>query len=357
MLPVTSVCQATIASEEEVTGTHPGVGRPATIYDVARAAGVSHQTVTRFLRGFEGIRPETKARVTEALRELDYRPNLHARSLTTGRSHRIGALTHETSKVGPSKILEAATTAAREAGYVLDVLSLDVRDTENIRQAIDLMMQRDLAGVLVLASTDEMKRVFEATEFRVPVYVEADRDEVQPDPLHSIGFEPLLAHLADLGHRDVIHIAGPADWVSARNRMAEYEAAAARLGLNSHGVLHGDWSSRSGYEAVMSMQGPLPVTAIVAANDQSALGAILALSERGYRVPEDVSVTGVDDIPEAAFFRPPLTTLRVDFASQGRGAVEQLLARIDGVEPPPPALHPSELQVRQSTGAAPGAGQ
>ena len=333
--------------------TQPEIVRPATIYDVARAASVSHQTVSRFLKGFEGIRPETRSRVITALEELDYRPNLNARSLTTGRSHRIGALTHDISQVGPSKILEAATDAARDAGYLLDVMTLDVRDTAHINESIDLMMQRDLAGVLALASTDEVAHAFESTVFPVPVWIETDHDEIGPEPqANTIGYDELLSHLAGLGHHHVLHIAGPRGWIAARNRVREYERATKRLGMTSHGVLYGDWSARSGYAAVMSLPDPLEVTAIVASNDQSALGAILALTERGYRVPEDVSVTGADDIPEAAFYRPPLTTLKIDFASQGRGAVEQLLSRIAGTSPPPPPPHPSQLMVRRSSGPA-----
>lgn len=353
MLPVTCSCQGTIASEDRLTETQPGTGRPATIYDVARAAGVSHQTVSRYLKGYEGIRPETKLKVTEALSELDYSPNLNARSLTTGRSHRIAALTHEISQVGPSKILEAANDAARDAGYVLDVITLDARDPANIQDSIDEMMQRDFAGVLALASTDEMARVFESTTFRVPTYVETDPDVLWPDArVHPIGFGSLLEHLAALGHRDLLHIAGSIGWIAARNRVREYEAAVDDLGLTSRGVVYGDWSSRSGYEVVMSLPEPLEVTAIVAANDQTALGAILALTDRGYRIPEDISVTGIDDIPEAAYLRPPLTTLRVDFGGQGRGAFNQLLARIEGAEPPALPVYPSELVVRRSTGIA-----
>src|SRR5690606_36671242 len=124
--------------------------------------------------------------------------------------------------------------------------------------------------------------------------------------------------------RDVVHIAGPPAWVGARNRTREYEAGVVELGLRSQGVIHGDWSARSGYQAVASLPDPLPATAFVAANDQSALGVILALNERGLRVPEDVSVTGVDDTPEAAYYSPPLTTLRLDFTAQGRDAVQNL---------------------------------
>jgi LacI family transcriptional regulator len=333
-------------------------GRPrkaATIYDVASAAGVSHQTVSRFLKGFEGIRPETRERVMRALDELDYRPNLTARSLKSGRSHRIGALTHEISKVGPSRTAEGASAAAREAGYVLDVVSLDARNASAISESLELIMQHDLAGVLALASTDEMTHAFEHAEFRVPALISAEIDEFtvdQASEVTSVGVPGVVAHLAGLGHRRCIHIAGPATWAAARNRQRAYEGAIEALGMRSLAVLGGDWSAESGYRAIAALDTLPDATAVVAANDQMALGAMLALKERGLRIPDDVSVVGIDDIPEAAFFDPPLTTLRIDFEAQGRSAVHQLLARIERTAPrasPPPQ---PELMARRSSGPA-----
>lgn len=335
-----------------MTEMRSDAAKPATIYDVARAAGVSHQTVSRFLKGYEGIRAETRTRVMDALRELDYRPNLTARSLTTGRSHRIAALTHDISQVGPSKILEAVNAAAREAGYLLDVITLDAHDPAAIQESIDLVLQYDLAGVLALSSTDEMAHAFKSTVFRVPSYIVAVSDDpFSPESGHvGVGYAALVEHLAALGHTDIMHIAGPPTWVSGRNRSREYDAAVASVGVRSRGVIHGDWSARSGYEVVMGLPPELAATAFVSANDQMALGAMLALRELGYRVPDDVSVTGVDDIPEAAYFAPPLTTLRVDFQSAGHDVFLQLLAAIDGAEPPPHPAFTSELVIRKSTG-------
>jgi DNA-binding LacI/PurR family transcriptional regulator len=333
----------------------PDGAKPATIYDVARAAGVSHQTVSRFLRGYKGIRPQTRDRVLDALRQLDYRPNLAARSLTTGRSHRIGALTHEIDQVGPSKIAQGASIAAREAGYLLDIVTLDMSNRDAINEALELIMQHDLAGVLALASTDEMTEAFEAADFRVPAYIAAESDDARsdhPSELTSVGLPALVSHLAELGHQQILHIAGPTAWSAARNRARAYEGAIAEHGMTSQGVVYGDWSAKSGYEAIMGLAGPLAMSAIIAANDQMALGAMLALTERGYRVPEDVSVAGIDDIPEAAYFAPPLTTLRVDFAAQGRVAVEQLLAQIEHRVLTPSASLPSRLVARKSTGPA-----
>ncbi|WP_159601145.1 LacI family DNA-binding transcriptional regulator [Agromyces humi] len=331
-------------------------GRPATIYDVAQAAGVSHQTVSRFLKGFAGIRPETRGRVERALDELGYRPNLTARSLKSGRSHRIGALTHEVSHVGPSRIAQGASDAAREAGYVLDLVSLDVEDPAAIEDSLELMAQLNLAGVLALSSTDAMTRAFEATRFRVPVLiaVASDEDGGRTDPA-AVHLPGLVGHLAELGHRRLVHIAGPPEWPASRLRARAYENAVRDLGLTSLGVLSGDWSARSGYDAIMALPQLPEATAYVAANDQTALGAMLALKERGLRIPDDVSVVGIDDIADAAYFDPPLTTLHLEFEAQGRASVLQLIARIEGVERTPPDLPSPHPVVRRSSGPAPGA--
>ncbi|WP_187432486.1 LacI family DNA-binding transcriptional regulator [Agromyces mariniharenae] len=340
------------ASAERTPGAPPH--KPATIYDVAQAAGVSHQTVSRFLKGFEGIRPATRERVERALGELDYRPNLTARSLKSGRSHRIGALTHDLSQVGPSRVAEGASAAAREAGYVLDLISLDARNPRAIEESLDLLTQHDLAGVLALSNTDEMTRAFETSEFRVPAYVHTEADDAvtgHPSDLTGVGIPALIDHLADLGHRRLLHIAGPGNWSASRNRILAFEAGVERAGLASAGILAGDWSARSGYEAVRSLP-EVPATAILAANDQTALGAMLALKERGLRVPEDVSVVGIDDIPEAAYYDPPLTTVRIDFESRGRQTLLTLLARIERTEVRAIDVPPPELVVRRSSGPA-----
>ena len=330
--------------------------KAATIYDVAKAAGVSHQTVSRLLKGYEGIRPQTREKVEQALDELGYRPNLTARSLKSGQSHRIGALTHEISHVGPARIVEGASAAAREAGYVLDIVSLDTRNPSAIEESLALITQHNLAGVLALGVTDEMTREFEATAFRVPAYVAVESDGLSDDPravLSRDGMPALIGHLADLGHRRFVHLAGPPEWSASRNRIRAYEAAVAAMGLESVGLLPGDWSARSGYRAIADLAELPAATAIVAANDQMALGAMLALKERGLRIPDDVSVVGIDDIPEAAYLDPPLTTVRNDFETQGRAAVHRLLALIERTEMPAVVVPVPQLVVRRSSGPAP----
>ena len=337
-----------------MTETQPSVERPATIYDVARAAGVSHQTVSRLLKGYEGIRPDTRDRVDEAIRELDYRPNLTARSLTTGRSHRIAALTHEITQVGPSKILEGATMAARDAGYLLDVITLDVHDPAAIRESIDLALQFDLAGVLALSSTDEVTNAVETSTFRVPIYLATGHDKLPTDstPAHQRslrgGASPRRTRPPRCGAHRRPAAPGWARATAPASTRPRSSSSACALGASFTAI----GPPAPAIEAIASWPDELPATAFVAANDQIALGVILALNERGYRVPDDVSVTGVDDTPEAAYFSPPLTTLRLDFSAQGSDAVQQLLALIDGVEPPPRSPRRPELIVRRSTGPA-----
>ena len=132
-------------------------------------------------------------------------------------------------------------------------------------------------------------------DFRVPAYVHTEADDAvtgHPSDLTGVGIPALIDHLAGLGHRTLLHIAGPGNWSASRNRILAFEAGVERAGLASAGILAGDWSAKSGYEAVGSLPG-VPATAILAANDQMALGVMLALKERGLRVPEDVSVVGL----------------------------------------------------------------
>lgn len=339
------------------TSGESSLSKPATIYDVAKLAGVSHQTVSRFIKGYQGLRPATRDKVVSALDQLDYRPNLTARSLKSGRSHRIAALTHEINQVGPSRIVQGASMAARRAGYLLDIIALDMGDPAAIQEALDLAAQLDVAGVLALASTDEMAEAFQHTDFRVPVVFAtevSDSVAAHPSELTSAGFPALITHLRDLGHERILHIAGPTTWSAARNRTRAFESTLRANGLLPVGSMSGDWSASSGYRAVRDVPHLYGATAVVASNDQMALGAILALTEAGLRVPDDVSVTGIDDIPEAAFFRPPLTTLRLDFEEAGAIAVEKLLSSLE--ENPRPTNDPARvapLIVRQSTGPAP----
>jgi DNA-binding LacI/PurR family transcriptional regulator len=163
----------------------------------------------------------------------------------------------------------------------------------------------------------------------------------------------LVEHLFRLGHRNFLHIAGPLEWMSARNRVVAYNRALKARGLISCGVLDGDWSAASGYTAGHRIPLDGSVTAVVASNDQMALGVIRAVTERGIRVPDDMSVVGFDDIPEAAYFRPSLTTVSVDIDRGGRAAIARLIAQIEGRAAPDLKDAGPHLRVRESSGPAP----
>jgi DNA-binding LacI/PurR family transcriptional regulator len=159
-----------------------------------------------------------------------------------------------------------------------------------------------------------------------------------------------VRHLLDLGHPTVRHLAGPLRWEAARCRMQGWRDTLETAGAPVHEPLQGDWNARSGYEAGRVLAADPAVSAVFAANDQMAIGLLLALHEAGRGVPDDVSVVGFDDVPAAAYLIPPLTTLRQDFADKGRRAVEMLLAQIEqpGSAPIPVRIAP-ELIVRAST--------
>ncbi|MDP9794150.1 DNA-binding LacI/PurR family transcriptional regulator [Catenuloplanes nepalensis] len=306
-----------------------------TIYDVARHAGVSHQTVSRMLKG-ERVKPPTRVRVETAIAELGYKPNPTARALATNTSKRIGAFVYELHEMGPSQIVQGAADEARRAGYVLDTVALDPRDDAAITHAIELLGQQQLAGVLALAPTLRMAAALDATDFQIPIVVDTEPlydGTPATESLNVVGARLALDHLHGLGHRRIAHIAGPAEWISAFNRSAAYDRFVVEHGLPRITTVSDGWSPADGYQAALRLPPDSGVTALFVANDQMALGVLRALWERGVRVPDDISVVGFDDIAEAGYTIPPLSTVRLLFPAQGRHLVDRLLEQIEGRTP------------------------
>jgi DNA-binding LacI/PurR family transcriptional regulator len=330
--------------------------RRATIYDVARAAGVSHQTVAMVLRGQRRFRPETEERVRAAIAELDYRPNNAARALATSTPNRIGALVFELLEVGPSKTVQGASQRAAEAGYLLDIVSLVPHDDEAMDKALALLDRPDVAGILALAHGElSVPWTGKHRTVNVPVVAENQPDPGEEPTLHDRGMTPIVEHLVALGHRSMAYLGGPPSWLAARQREKAVRDALARHGLELVARADGDWSAASGELAVRTAE-LAGATALICGNDQMALGALLALARRGLDVPGDISVTGFDGIPESGFYRPPLTTVRVDYAAHGRRLVDELLALIPKARPvtepvPVAGQDDTELVVRESTRA------
>lgn len=326
--------------------------------DVARLAGVSHQTVSRVVNGQDNLRPETRERVEQAIRQLGYRPNTAARALVTRRSATIGVIGTKSGFWGPSTVHRTIQAAGREAGYFVSSTNLQKLTRADLSDAIDHLRDQSVEGIVLISATDDAIEVARAQEASgVPVVVvEGDegraRWTVGVDQVR--GAQLSTQHLIDLGHTEILHLAGPPDWTEARARLLGWQTAMYAAGLRPSQHLAGDWSARSGYEIGQEIARLSDVTAVVAANDQMALGLLRALTEAGRSVPGEVSVVGFDDIPEAAYLIPPLTTVRQDFSAVGRRAIEILQTAIaaDG-RPVPERLISPELVVRASTAAPP----
>ncbi|MEU0742244.1 LacI family DNA-binding transcriptional regulator [Streptomyces sp. NPDC006134] len=323
--------------------------------DVARRAGVSKQTVSRVLNGHPAVRSETRDAVLEAVRALGYRPSRSARSLASGRTRMLGVISFDAARYGPASVLTAINSAAQEAGYLVSSIALDTAGRDTVTEAVHRLSAEGADGVIAIAPQRWVGRALAEAGLDTPLVV-LDNAPADDIPLVSgdsrTGARKATEHLLGLGHRTVRHIAGPAGWSSADQRLAAWRAALEAAGAEVPEPLAGDWSADSGYDLGRRLARDPEVTAVFASNDQMALGLLHALHEAGRSVPEDVSVVGYDDIPEAAHLLPPLTTVRTDFAEIGTRALRLLLHRIDGTGEPPPAgsLVPADLVVRRSSG-------
>ncbi len=319
------------------------------MHDVAAVAGVSHQTVSRVINDFDGIRPETRDRVLEAIQTLGYRRNLAARTLATSRSHAIGVLGPAVSDYGPTSTVQAIEFAARAVGYHPLVTSTPT-DRRSILSSIEFLLDQAVEALVVIAPHIRVLEVVRELDIAEPIVTLQSTDSGAGTSIAIDQFEGsqlAMAHLLELGHRRIQHVAGPLEYFEAAARRHGYEASLAEAGLSPLPLFVGDWTSESGYRAAATISPD--ATAVFAANDQMALGLIHGLAERGVRVPDDISIVGFDNLPEAAHFLPGLTTVHQDFAHLGRLAVEVLIAQIAGAETASvPPVEPA-LVIRGST--------
>ena len=331
--------------------------RAPVMSDVGRLAGVSHQTVSRVINGSPHVRPETRDRVLAAMEKLGYRPNSVARALVTGRSRTLGVVSFDTTLYGPASTLFGIERAAHEAGYFIIVASLKALDRSSVTDAVERLRRQGVDGILVIAPHEEAGDALLHTHADVPlVAVEAGPDDgVAVVAVDQVGGAvSATQHLLDLGHETVWHIAGPPNFIESRQRQAGWRTTLESAGAEVPEPLAGDWSPRAGYELGQRLSRDPKVTAVFVANDQMALGLLRSAHESGRAVPGELSVVGFDDIPEAPYFLPPLTTIRQDFNEMGRRSLRALLHTVETGEPPTSgALVPPELIIRSSTGPAP----
>ncbi|WP_062461203.1 LacI family DNA-binding transcriptional regulator [Demequina soli] len=333
--------------------------RAANIFDVARLAGVSHQTVSRVINGMPNVRPATKERVDKAIAQLHYSPSPAARALVTRRTRTIGLITPGVVDYGPASIAMHFNIAARTARYSVDAVSTVDGDPAVVRAAVEALLRQRVDAIVVIVADAAALEVVRGLDLAIPVVAAASTARRDPR-IVSIdqyrGARAAVAHLAELGHARILHIAGPAHAPDAAERVRGWREELAARRLEVVEPMHGDWSAAGGHRIGLEID-VASGDAIFVGNDQMAIGVLSALRARGLRVPDDVSVVGFDDIPEAGYLLPALTTVRQDFEAHGRLIMQKVLVALEehGGETSDTPL-PTRLVVRDSTrAAAPGA--
>ncbi|GEB46253.1 LacI family transcriptional regulator [Microbacterium testaceum] len=312
-------------------------GKRIGVRDVAVAAGVSAQTVSRVLNGYPGIREATRERVLDAVAALDYRVNNAARALGTSLTRTVGVVASDAVLHGPAAGITALERAARARGRWISTAYTDSDDPADIDAAVRHLLDQGVDGIVLVAAHGATS--LEGYDVPiVPLYGESGSRQRDAAAL-------VVDHLADLGHRRIVEVAGPSDWREALARTAGVADAVDRRGLERADRLEGDWSAASGAAVAEAVASGIAAgaTAVAVANDQMALGLTAGLMSRGLRVPADVSVAGFDDNPDAAFYTPSLTTVRLDVEGEAEYAVAAVLG--DAVVAPAAPV----LVVRDST--------
>jgi DNA-binding LacI/PurR family transcriptional regulator len=313
-------------------------------------------TVSRVINGNPNLKEATRRRVEDAIAELGFHPSSVARALASRRSRSIGVIVDAADHYGPKNTLLAIERAARREGYTVAAFSMDGAGEASVQEGLADLASHGVDAVCMIAPRVSSLLAVTGATLDAPTVVVGD---VAADPSvitvavdQGYGASLVSQHLSDLGHRSMLHLAGPLDWIdaTARERSWRREMDARRLASR---VLVGDWSSDFGFE--IGARHPLvdEVTAVFASNDQMALGLLHGLATRGLRIPQDVSVVGYDDAPESRHLLPPLTTVRQDFDAVGRAALRAVLDAIEGRPAEPRQRVVPELVLRSSSAAPP----
>lgn len=332
--------------------------RGVVMVDVAKLAGVSQKTVSRVVNNAPHVRPDVRERVNAAIEALGYRPNVAARALASQRTHTIGMLAVAASLTGPARRLFSVDQAARRHGYTIALATVPDLEPRGVAEAVESLLDRGVEG-LVIEVPNHVVPLDTALLADLPVVTSAGhiaglRRQLVVDVDQTASARAVTDHLLALGHQTVFHIAGPRDWDAAEKRLLGWRSALRAAGAPVPRVLYGDWSARSGYLHGQRLAARSEVTAIFVANDHMAMGVLRALAEVGRRVPDDVSVFGYDDVPEAEFQMVPLSTVAIDAAETAERILAELIAMIEGHEPGTTQIDLGcELVIRGSTGPPP----
>jgi len=308
-----------------------------TIKDVAQAAGVSTQTVSRVMNKFSYVSEDTRQRVEEVVAQLGYHPSMLARSLSQQRSYTLGVVTYGLKYIGPSRTLNGIADKADELGYMLLMKELDNFDTSRTDDVIDSLLARQVDGILWVAPeignnhnwVDERK-----DKISVPVLFLAMRPRSGIFSVSTDNFQGAVMatqHLLDCGRKKIGHISGPLTWWEADERKRGWRETleAAGFDVSDKNCTEGNWSSASGEQAFIQLLESFPdMDAVFVANDQMALSVLREALRRGIQVPDQLAVIGFDNIPESAYFYPALTTISQDLQLLGGQAVQNIVELI-----------------------------
>jgi LacI family transcriptional regulator len=333
--------------------------RPADIRAVAHRAGVSIATVSRVINKVSTVDPKLVERVQRAVLELRYTPNTQARGLVSGRSRMIGLIVSEITNPFFPELIQNFEDSAVRRGYEILIGSTNY-STERMTQCVRRMLERKVEGVAVMTFGMDEDLLQELSQLGIPVVsVGATQKLDLATSLvvdYSQGIEEAVQHLAVLGHRKICFIAGPLKVRSAKLRERAFVAAMERIGVkvSPDSIVEGDHTMEGGFAAAENLfqRAEIP-TAIVCSNDMTAIGVLHAVSDRGMRVPENISIIGFDDIHMAQFTVPPLTSIRMAGSDLATAALDALLATIQGAASESvntkPRI-PTRLIVRQTSG-------
>jgi DNA-binding LacI/PurR family transcriptional regulator len=328
----------------------------ASIQDVAREAGISPQTVSRVANDSDKVKPETREKVQKAMQKLGYRPNYAARALKRGNFNDVGVVLYSTSEYGNTRILDAILSSANKNHYATTIQMMDKSCRHPLYDAMEQMQALPVDGLIVIM--EQCTPDFEA--FRPPSDFPTVLISERPSP-HCITIDTdqydcstqVVNYLLRKGHKTVYHIAGPTQVSqAAERRVAGWADALYNAQItNLPEVQYGDWHAQSGYDAALKLSRQENCTAVYAANDQMAYGAILGFQAAGKKVPEDVSVVGIDDSLSDYVPQLQLTTLRPQFDKIGEQAFNVIIEASTGKQAPKPGskiVIPANLVERSS---------
>jgi DNA-binding LacI/PurR family transcriptional regulator len=335
----------------------PGRGsRPTSIRDVAAAAGVSYQTVSRVINGHPNVSRITRGLVLAAIDDLGFRPNRAARALAGGPVQSVTVLTPNTTLYGYMAALQGIEEAARAPGFAVGVRMVESTAPKEARDAVARALEP--GGALIVIAYDEAGTAALAAvpaEAPMVAMVEAPAgDEGAGKPWVWLddrrAASEATRYLLGLGHRTVHYLAIPSSTRTSQ-RQAGWRAALEEAAAPVPAAVQCGWTPQSGYQAGLALTADPDVTAVLCGNDDLALGLMRAMQEAGRAIPAEVSVVGFDDTPVARFLTPSLTTVRMDFAELGRASFALLQSLLEPGTAVPPAPWPQpELIIRESAG-------